>query len=46
MEADYEKLKEEYNDRYGKEKYDFKGISKNSNVIVLQLESYSRICNK
>lgn len=39
MEADYEKLKEEYNDRYGKEKYDFKGISKNSNVIVLQLES-------
>ena len=39
MEADYKKLKEEYNDRYGKEKYDFKGISKNSNVIVLQLES-------
>lgn len=39
MEKDYEELKEEYNNRYGKEKYDFKGISKNNNVIVLQLES-------
>lgn len=39
MLKDYEELKEFYKKRYGKEKYDFKGILKDKNVIILQLES-------
>lgn len=39
MLKDYEELKEFYKKRYGKEKYNFKGILKDKNVIILQLES-------
>lgn len=39
MLKDYEELKEFYKKRYGKEKYDFNGILKDKNVIILQLES-------
>lgn len=39
MYADYEELKQEYKLRYGEEKYNFKGILENKNIIVLQLES-------
>lgn len=37
--SDYNKLKEEYDKNYGKTNYDFKGIAKGKNVIILQLES-------
>ena len=40
MMADYEELKEEYNEEYGLEKYPaLKGILEGKNVIILQLES-------
>ena len=37
--TDYEKLKEEYDENYGKTNYDIQGIAKEKNVIILQLES-------
>ena len=37
--ADYDKLKEEYDEKYGKTNYDLQGIAKEKNVIILQLES-------
>ena len=40
MMADYEELKEEYDEEYGLEKYSaLKGILEGKNVIILQLES-------
>ena len=39
MIKDYNALKEEYKEKYGKEKYDFKGILENKNIVILQLES-------
>lgn len=40
MMADYEELKEEYNEEYGLEKFPaLKGILEGKNVIILQLES-------
>ena len=39
MLADYEDLKEEYDEKYGKTNYDIEGIAKGKNVIILQLES-------
>lgn len=39
MLKDYKKLKEFYKEKYGKEKYYFKEILKDKNVIILQLES-------
>lgn len=35
----YTKLKEEYQEKYGQEKYSFEGILKDKNVIIVQLES-------
>ena len=37
--TEYEKLKEEYEKKYGKTNYDLQGIAKGKNVIILQLES-------
>ena len=37
--ADYDELKEEYDEKYGKTNYDLQGIAKGKNVIILQLES-------
>ena len=39
MEKDYENLKNDYNTRYGESNYDIKGIAKDKNIIILQLES-------
>ena len=39
MMEDYKKLQEEYQERYGQEKYCFKGMAKDKNIIILQLES-------
>lgn len=39
MIVDYEKLKEEYQEKYGEEKYDLKGILADKNIIIVQLES-------
>ena len=39
MIKDYESLKEEYNTEYGDIQYNFKGILKDKNIIILQLES-------
>ncbi len=36
---DYEELKAEYFEKYGKSNYNLEGIAKNKNVIILQLES-------
>ena len=36
---DYNKLKEEYAEKYGESNYDLQGIAKGKNVIILQLES-------
>ena len=36
---DYDELKEEYDEKYGKTNYDLQGIAKGKNVIILQLES-------
>ena len=35
----YEELKEHYEEEYGQTNYEFPGIAKNKNVIILQLES-------
>ncbi len=37
--ADYNELKEDYDEKYGKTNYDLQGIAKGKNVIILQLES-------
>ena len=37
--SDYDELKEEYDENYGKTNYDLQGIAKGKNVIILQLES-------
>ena len=37
--SDYEELKEEYDEKYGKTNYDLQGMAKGKNVIILQLES-------
>ena len=37
--ADYDELKEEYDEKYRKTNYDLQGIAKGKNVIILQLES-------
>ena len=37
--SDYEELKEEYDEQYGKINYDLQGMAKGKNVIILQLES-------
>ena len=37
--SDYDELKEEYDEKYGKTNYDLQGIAKGKNVIILQLES-------
>ena len=37
--SDYEELKEEYDEQYGKTNYDLQGMAKGKNVIILQLES-------
>ena len=39
MMIDYEALKEEYEIKYGEERYPFEGILDGKNVIILQLES-------
>lgn len=39
MIEDYNQLKNEYEEKYGEEKYNFKGILKDKNIIILQLES-------
>ena len=39
MIKDYKKLKEEYEEKYGRENYDFKGIARDRNIIIIQLES-------
>ena len=39
MMTDYEILKKEYEEKYGEEKYDLKGILADKNIIILQLES-------
>ncbi len=39
MLSDYEKLKEEYNEKYGESNYNLEGIAKGKNVIIVQLES-------
>ena len=36
---DYDALKKEYDEKYGKTNYDLQGIAKGKNVIILQLES-------
>ena len=37
--SDYDELKKEYDEDYGKTNYDLQGIAKGKNVIILQLES-------
>ena len=37
--SDYDELKKEYDEKYGKTNYDLQGIAKGKNVIILQLES-------
>ena len=37
--SSYEQLKEEYEEKYGQEKYSFEGILKDKNIIIIQLES-------
>lgn len=37
--SDYDELKEEYDEKYGKTNYDLQEIAKGKNVIILQLES-------
>ena len=37
--SDYEELKEEYDEKYGKTNYDLQGMAKGKNIIILQLES-------
>ena len=39
MIKDYQNLKEEYQEKYGRENYDFAGIAKDKNIIITQLES-------
>ena len=39
MIKDYNDLKNDYNTKYGEEKYPFKGILEQKNIIILQLES-------
>ena len=39
MLSDYEKLKEDYNEKYGESNYNLEGIAKGKNVIIVQLES-------
>lgn len=39
MIEDYNTLKEQYEQQYGEEVYDFKGILQDKNIIILQLES-------
>ena len=39
MMEDYNRLKKEYEEKYGQEQYEFEGIAKGKNVIVIQLES-------
>ena len=39
MIEDYNQLKNEYQEKYGEEKYNFEGILKDKNIIILQLES-------
>lgn len=39
MEEDYQKLKGEYQEKYGEEKYSLKGILEGKNMIIVQLES-------
>lgn len=39
MMVDYEKLKKEYQEKYGEEKYNLKGILADKNIIMIQLES-------
>ena len=39
MITDYEKLKRDYKEKYGKDNYEFKGILANKNIIIVQLES-------
>ena len=42
MIIDYNQLKSEYKEKYGEEKYNFKGILKDKNIIILQLESVQK----
>ena len=37
--SDYDELKKEYDEKYGKTNYDLQGIIRGKNVIILQLES-------
>ena len=37
--SDYEALKKQYDEEYGKANYDLQGIARGKNVIILQLES-------
>ncbi len=37
--SDYDELKKEYDEKYGKTNYDLQGIVRGKNVIILQLES-------
>lgn len=39
MLEEYNKLKENYNEKYNMTNYDFQGIAKDKNIIILQLES-------
>ena len=39
MLEDYNKLKEKYDEKYGKSNYNFEKIAKGKNIIILQLES-------
>lgn len=39
MMKSYEQLKEEYQEKYGQEKYSFEGILEGQNIIIIQLES-------
>ncbi len=39
MLEEYKKLKENYNEKYNMTNYDFQGIAKDKNIIILQLES-------
>ena len=39
MLEDYEKLKDEYDTKYGESNYNLEGIAKGKNIIILQLES-------
>lgn len=39
MMKDYARLKDEYEEKYGEERYPFEGILEGKNIIILQLES-------